>query len=404
MNTYEEVRNWIFRQLPVYQNQGVSAYKPNLNKMFAFMDYLDNPQKALSIIHVAGTNGKGSTSHMITSILMEAGYKVGLYTSPHLKDFTERVRINGVEIEQNYIVDFVKKNHTYFVKAELSFFELTVGLAFTYFKDMQVDIAVIEVGLGGRLDATNVVLPILSIITNIGMDHTQFLGNTLQEIAREKAGIIKEKVPVVIGETQEETTQVFKKIATHLNTPIIWADQEKQVFYDSDLKGSYQKKNILTAVVSLKTLRMDRVKEKHIKQGLLKVETNTGLKGRWQTLGKNPLIIADVTHNVEGFAYVIEEFAKIKYKSLHIILGIVKEKDLDSIFDQLPKHAKYYFCAPDSIRARKVSDLMTLSKQYGFKAKEYISVEMAYKSAVENAKKEDFIYIGGSTFVVSEIL
>ncbi len=404
MKNYEEVRTWLYSQLPVYQRQGASAYKPNLDRMVAFMDYLGNPQKTFPVVHIAGTNGKGSTSHMIASVLIEAGYKVGLYTSPHLKDFTERVRFNGVEIEQSYIVDFVKRNYKYFIEAKLSFFELTVGLAFMYCKDMQVDIAVIEVGLGGRLDGTNVIDPKLSVITNIGMDHTQFLGNTLKEIAREKAGIIKKGIPVVIGETQKEIIQEFKEVSNQLNAPIIWADQEKQVFYNSDLKGPYQKNNIQTAVIALRTLGMNYVNEEHIREGLLKVEANTGLKGRWQTLARHPLTIADITHNAEGFAYVTEALLKMEYKTLHMVLGFVEGKDLENIFRLLPQSAKYYFCSPDSIRARKALDLIDLSKQYGFDAKAYDSVKTAYQFAIDNAQKEDLIYIGGSTFVVSEIL
>jgi dihydrofolate synthase/folylpolyglutamate synthase len=388
----------------MYQRQGASAYKPGLEKMQAFMAYLGNPHQAFSSVHVAGTNGKGSTAHMITSVLMEAGYTVGLYTSPHLKDFSERIRINGIAIETTFVVSFVQEHKDYFLEAQLSFFELTVGMSFAYFKEQQIDFAIVEVGLGGRLDATNIISPILAVITNIGFDHTQFLGDTLEAIAGEKAGIIKKNIPVVIGETQEETTAVFKATASNLMAPIIWADAVEVKPFPTDLTGLYQKKNIQTTVVALQTLNLDQLNEAHIRLGLQKVVSNTHLQGRWQILDNNPLVVADVTHNAAGFAYVIEQIKQTPYDKLHLVLGFVQYKDLELIFSQLPRDASYYFCAPNMVRAEEVSVLMKLAEKYTLIAEVFNSVDLAYKSAAKNADNSDFIYVGGSTFVVAEIL
>lgn len=404
MDTYEDVRAWLYKQLPMYQRQGASAYKPGLEKMQAFMAYLGNPHQAFSSVHVAGTNGKGSTAHMITSVLMEAGYTVGLYTSPHLKDFSERIRINGIAIETTFVVSFVQEHKDYFLEAQLSFFELTVGMSFAYFKEQQIDFAIVEVGLGGRLDATNIISPLLAVITNIGFDHTQFLGETLEAIAGEKAGIIKKNIPVVIGETQEETTAVFKTTASNLTAPIIWADAVEVKPYPTDLTGLYQKKNIQTTVVALQTLNLDQLNEAHIRLGLQKVVSNTHLQGRWQVLDNNPLVVADVTHNAAGFAYVIEQIKQTPYDKLHLVLGFVQDKDLELIFSQLPRDASYYFCAPNMGRAEEVSVLMKLAEKYTLIAEAFNSVDLAYKSAAKNADNSDFIYVGGSTFVVAEIL
>ncbi len=404
MKTYEEVRSWLYEQLPYYQKQGSIAYKPDLKKMLAFMSYLENPHEAFSSIHVAGTNGKGSTSHMITSVLMEAGYKVGLYTSPHLKDFTERIRINGIEMDSKYVVDFVQEHRTYFLEARLSFFELTVGMAFSYFKKHQIKVAVVEVGLGGRLDATNIISPVLSVITNIGLDHTQFLGTKLGEIAREKAGIIKSNTPVVIGETQAETTAVFDEVAENLKAPIIWADQNFKSTFNTDLRGLYQKKNIQTAVTALEASPFDRIDKDSIIKGFLNVIQNTGLLGRWQVLNNEPKIVADVTHNAEGFRYVLEQIGASNYQNYHFVLGFVKDKNLEAILSMLPKYAFYYFCAPNVNRAEDLSVLDALAKKHKLKSNIYSTVVHAYESACKNAEKIDFIYIGGSTFVVAEIL
>ena len=404
MDTYEEVRTWIYEQLPIYQRQGASAYKPGLEKMQAFMEYLGNPHQAFSSIHVAGTNGKGSTAHMITSVLMEAGYAVGLYTSPHLKDFSERIRINGLAIETTFVVFFVQEHKDYFLKAQLSFFELTVGMSFAYFKEQQIDFAIVEVGLGGRLDATNIISPLLAVITNIGFDHTQFLGDTLEAIAGEKAGIIKKNIPVVIGETQEETTAIFKSIADDLKAPITWADTVEVKLHQTDLTGLYQKKNKQTAAVALQALHLDQLTEEHIRIGLQNVVSNTHLQGRWQMLDKNPLVVADVTHNAAGFAYVFEQINQTSYDKLHLVLGFVKDKNLELIFSLLPRDAIYYFCAPNIGRAEDISVLMKLAEKYTLNANAFDSVNIAYKSATKNAEYSDFIYVGGSTFVVAEIL
>ena len=404
MNTYEQVRAWLYEQLPMYQRQGASAYKPGLEKMHAFMTYLGNPHQAFSSIHVAGTNGKGSTGHMITSVLMEAGYAVGLYTSPHLKDFSERIRINGIAIETTFVVSFVQEHKDYFLEAQLSFFELTVGMSFAYFKEQQIDFAIVEVGLGGRLDATNIISPIIAVITNIGFDHMQFLGDTLEAIAIEKAGIIKKNIPVVIGETQEETTAVFKTTANDLKASVTWADTVELKQYQTDLNGLYQEMNKQTAVVALQTLHLDQLQEEHIRIGLQKVVSNTHLQGRWQILDKDPLIVADVTHNAAGFAYVIDQINQTTYDKLHLVLGFVKDKNLELIFSLLPRDAAYYFCAPNIGRAEDTSVLMKLAEKYTLNAATFESVDIAYKSATKNAEYNDFIYVGGSTFVVAEIL
>ena len=404
MNTYEQVRAWLYEQLPMYQRQGASAYKPGLEKMYAFMTYLGNPHQAFSSIHVAGTNGKGSTGHMITSVLMEAGYAVGLYTSPHLKDFSERIRINGIAIETTFVVSFVQEHKDYFLEAQLSFFELTVGMSFAYFKEQQIDFAIVEVGLGGRLDATNIISPIIAVITNIGFDHMQFLGDTLEAIAIEKAGIIKKNIPVVIGETQEETTAVFKTTANDLKASVTWADTVEVKKYQTDLNGLYQEMNKQTAVVALQTLHLDQLQEEHIRIGLQKVVSNTHLQGRWQMLDKDPLIVADVTHNAAGFAYVIDQINQTTYDKLHLVLGFVKDKNLELIFSLLPRDAAYYFCAPNIGRAEDTSVLMKLAEKYTLNAAAFESVDIAYKSATKNAEYNDFIYVGGSTFVVAEIL
>jgi len=404
LNTYEQVRAWLYEQLPMYQRQGASAYKPGLEKMHAFMTYLGNPHQAFSSIHVAGTNGKGSTGHMITSVLMEAGYAVGLYTSPHLKDFSERIRINGIAIETTFVVSFVQEHKDYFLEAQLSFFELTVGMSFAYFKEQQIDFAIVEVGLGGRLDATNIISPIIAVITNIGFDHMQFLGDTLEAIAIEKAGIIKKNIPVVIGETQEETTAVFKTTANDLKASVTWADTVEVKQYQTDLNGLYQEMNKQTAVVALQTLHLDQLQEEHIRIGLQKVVSNTHLQGRWQILDEDPLIVADVTHNAAGFAYVIDQINQTTYDKLHLVLGFVKDKNLELIFSLLPRDAAYYFCAPNIGRAEDTSVLMKLAEKYTLNAAAFESVDIAYKSATKNAEYNDFIYVGGSTFVVAEIL
>ena len=388
-------------QLPMYQQKGKQAYRPDLSRMVAFSSHLNSPEKKIKTIHIAGTNGKGSTAHMIASVLQEAGYRVGLYTSPHLRDFRERIKINGAYIEKHYIVKFIQNNLNYIDLTCLSFFEMTVGLAFSYFFDKKVDYAVIEVGMGGRLDGTNLILPELSIITNIGFDHTQFLGNTLPEIANEKAGIIKPRTPIVIGETHEKTKEVFMEKAKMLNSQIIFADQQKFVGFSSDLKGSYQKKNIQTASIALLRLKID---PKIINLGLMKVISNTGIQGRWQILALNPLTIADVAHNQEGLDYVIPQIKSQSYNKLHLVLGFVKDKEAEKLIKLFPENAIFYFAASNIPRALPIKDLEKVSNKLNINFKTFPTVPKAMLKAQSMASSDDLIYVGGSTFVVAEIL
>lgn len=404
MENYEAILSWLFSQLPMYQQKGAVAYRPDLSRMQDFCDYLENPEKKIKSVHVAGTNGKGSTSHMIASVLQESGFKVGLYTSPHLKDFRERIKINGSLISKEYIVDFVSKHKPYFLDHSLSFFEMTVGLAFCYFEESQVDVAVVEVGMGGRLDGTNLLTPEVSVITNIGLDHMQFLGNNLAEIAAEKAGIIKEGISVVIGETHPETKAVFEKVAKQLNAPISFADQEQIENHESDLKGSYQFNNIKTAVIALETLKSFEIKTDKIRQGLSKVILNTGLQGRWQVLGDAPKVIADVAHNKEGLKYVIPQISTTPHENLHLVLGFVNDKSVAEILSLFPTTAYYYLTQPEVPRAFPLENLALIATNLKLNFQSYYSVKEALFNAKANAKPEDLIYVGGSTFVVAEIL
>lgn len=404
--TYQDTINWLFSQLPMYQNQGKSAYKTDLSNTILLANHLNNPEERFKTVHIAGTNGKGSTSHMLASVLQEAGYKVGLYTSPHLKDFRERIKINGQEIEEAYVVQFVEANKSFFETNALSFFEMTVGLAFQYFAEEQVDIAIIEVGLGGRLDSTNIITPEVSVITNIGLDHTQFLGNSLEAIAKEKGGIIKYNVPVVIGETQEETKSVFNTIANEQHASITFADSIVSETYKSDLIGNYQEKNIKTVLQSVKQLQNKgfHVSDEALKHGLLNVVKNTGLLGRWQILQLQPKVICDTAHNTAGLKYTIKQLLEEPYNALHIVFGVVNDKDLSTIVDLLPKHATYYFCKPNIPRGYNANDLKTELNAFGCKGESYDSVNEAYRSALLNADANDVVYVGGSTFVVAEII
>ncbi|MDW5290456.1 folylpolyglutamate synthase/dihydrofolate synthase family protein [Formosa sp. PL04] len=404
--TYQETVDWMFSQLPMYQRQGQSAFKKDLTNTIELAEYLNHPEKGFKSIHVAGTNGKGSTSHMLASILQESGYKVGLYTSPHLKDFRERIRINGKEISEAFVVDFITSNKSFLTQKKLSFFEMTVGMAFDYFNKEQVDIAVIEVGLGGRLDSTNIITPEVSVITNIGLDHTQFLGTTLAEIASEKGGIIKVEVPVVIGETQKETEVIFNTIAEKLNSKITFADQTIRETFPSDLKGIYQTKNIKTVLQTAKELKLlgYSISETQVKTGLLNVMKNTGLQGRWQILQEHPKVVCDTGHNKEGLLEVMKQLQLETFKRLHMVFGVVNDKDVSSILPLLPKNATYYFCKPDVPRGMPAEDLQAYFSADGFIGAVYESVNEAYKNALNNAEADDFIYIGGSTFVVAEII
>jgi dihydrofolate synthase / folylpolyglutamate synthase len=403
---YQETTNWMFNQLPMYQLQGASAYKEDLTNIRLLAAHLGNPQNRLKCIHVAGTNGKGSTSHMLASVLQEAGYSVGLYTSPHLKDFRERIKINGKEISEDFVVGFIAKHKDFFEANDMSFFEMSVGLAFDYFYTENVDIAVIEVGLGGRLDATNIITPLVSVITNIGLDHTQFLGNTLEAIAGEKAGIIKPNVPVVIGEYTSETQPVFLAKAEENNVPVSFASDLIDQIYLSDLIGDYQfhnKKTVQQTIAILNNQTDFKISIEQLKKGLLNVVKNTGLQGRWQQLGENPKIICDTAHNKHGLTVVMNQLQNEKYEKLHIVLGVVNDKDLDAILPLFPKEAHYYFCSPDSSRGLPAETLKNAAEKFGLEGNKYESVEIAFEEAKKNATKNDFIYVGGSTFVVAEL-
>ena len=403
---YQETTNWMFNQLPMYQLQGASAYKEDLTNIKLFSAHLRNPEKQLKCIHVAGTNGKGSTSHMLASVLQEAGYKVGLYTSPHLKDFRERIKINGEEISEAFVIEFIAKHKLFFEENDMSFFEMSVGLAFDYFAFEKVDIAIIEVGLGGRLDATNILTPLVSVITNIDLDHTQFLGNTPREIAGEKAGIIKPNVPVIIGEYTPETQPVFLAKAEENQAPIYFASDLISEVFPSDLIGDYQfhnKKTVQQTMAVLNAQNEFEVSIENLKAGLLNVSKNTGLQGRWQQLGENPKIICDTAHNKHGLAIVMNQIQKETFEDLHIVLGVVNDKDLDSILPLFPKKAHYYFCRPDSSRGLATEILQQSAKKYDLTGEKYSSVGEAFSTAKRNASQNDFIYIGGSTFVVAEL-
>ncbi|WP_240793818.1 bifunctional folylpolyglutamate synthase/dihydrofolate synthase [Antarcticibacterium arcticum] len=391
----------------MYQRIGAAAFKKDLSNTILLATHLKKPQHNFKSIHVAGTNGKGSVSHMLASVLQEAGYKVGLYTSPHLKDFRERIKINGREIPEESVINFIAENKSFFEANKLSFFEMTVGMAFDYFSREQVDIAIIEVGLGGRLDSTNIITPQLSVITNIGLDHTEILGNSLAEIAAEKAGIIKPGVPVIIGENQPETKPVFSETAARLNSEIIFAEDSEVENYPSDLTGAYQVKNIRTVLTALKRLTKNsswKITEENITQGLLKVKINTGLRGRWDILQVEPRVICDTAHNAEGLKYALSQLASEQFDRLHIVMGVVNDKDLGKILPLFPKEAIYYFCKPDVPRGMDAEFLKGNAKEFGLKGEVYSSVSKAYDEALKSASNKDVIYVGGSTFTVAEII
>ncbi|AZI28092.1 bifunctional folylpolyglutamate synthase/dihydrofolate synthase [Pedobacter sp. G11] len=427
---YQQTLDYLYSKLPMFTRVGASAFKKDLTNTIIFCEALDNPQQKFKTIHVAGTNGKGSTSHMLAAILQAQGYKTGLYTSPHLKDFRERIRINGKMISKNEVISFVKNQEKLIDKVEPSFFEVTVAMAFDHFAKHQVDVAIIEVGLGGRLDSTNIIHPELSVITNISMDHTNMLGNTLEEIAGEKAGIIKKNTPVVIGETQVKSASVFTAKAKEMNAPILFADailtaqnfkirnaklslavyQDDQIKYENlicDLTGTYQHKNILTVLQSiavLNTTKTFQVSNDSIYAGLKQVKKLTGLQGRWQTLSKNPLVICDTGHNEAGIAEVIKNIAQTPFEKLHIVFGMVKDKDISKVLSMMPKNATYYFCKPDLERALDANELKNQAKAFKLYGKSYPSVVDAKENAMKLAKENDLIFIGGSTFVVAEAI
>jgi len=405
--SYKETINWLFNQLPMYQRVGKQAYKADLSNTILLAHHLGNPEGDFKSIHVGGTNGKGSTSHILCSVLMEAGYKVGLYTSPHLKDFRERIKINGTMIDESYVVGFIEGNKSFFEANCLSFFEMTVGMAFCYFRDQKIDIAVVEVGLGGRLDSTNIIEPELAVITNIGFDHMQFLGDTLQKIATEKAGIIKSGIPVVIGESVSETKPVFSAKAESQGAKIIFAeDVVTDDLPNSDLMGIYQKKNLRTALVALEELRsrFDKINATNIAKGFNNVGRNTGLMGRWQVFNKEPLTVADTAHNKEGITEVVHQISAQSFNELHVVLGFVNDKNIEDLLSLFPAEAQYYFCEPKIARALPLDSLLEISNKLGLNGTAYDSVSKAFKFAKKQANKEDMIFVGGSTFVVAEVV
>ena len=398
---YASAIQWLYTQLPMYQRVGKAALNSNLDGISKLAKHLGNPHQKFKSVHIAGTNGKGSSAHMLASVLQQAGYKVGLYTSPHLKDFRERIRINGTPIDRDYTLDFVVSNREFFEQEAFSFFEMTVGLAFDYFNNQQVDVAVIEVGLGGRLDATNIILPEGCLITNIALDHQQFLGTTRPAIAKEKGGIIKPNTPVFLSTYDNETFAVFDVIAKQLDAPLYVADK---YFYKTDLLGDYQKQNINGVITLIKTLSSFNVSEVDIVNGLQRVCKNTGIRGRWEVLGNKPDIIADVAHNKAGLEVVLKQLTSLKYDNLHIVFGMVNDKDVGDLITLLPADAIYYLCAAAVPRAMDVASLSTYFSNQKRNYSSYKSVKHAYNAALNAASATDVIFIGGSLFVVSEIL
>jgi len=427
---YQQTLDFLYSKLPMFTRVGASAFKKDLTNTIILCEALDNPQHKFKSIHVAGTNGKGSTSHMLASVLQAQGYKTGLYTSPHLKDFRERIRINGKMISKTEVVSFVKEQQKLIEKTEPSFFEVTVAMAFDHFAKHQVDVAVIEVGLGGRLDSTNIITPVISVITNISLDHMNMLGNTLAEIAGEKAGIIKKSIPVVIGETQEESAPVFIKKANTEHAPIVFADQVlstqdlkvknsklsvsvyqgREIKYkdlQSDLTGIYQNKNILTVLQTLTVLNEKteiKTDQQSVYKGISQVKKQTGLQGRWQTLSRTPLVICDTGHNEAGITEVIKNITQTPYQNLHIVFGMVNDKDISKVLLLMPKNASYYFCKPALERGLDADRLKEQAAAHGLTGKSFTSVLEAKATAIQSASPKDLVFIGGSTFVVAEAI
>lgn len=406
---YQETVAFLYSRLPYFSRDGKSAIKVDITNTVKLCEALGNPQKKFKTIHIAGTNGKGSVSNMLSAIFTEHGYKTGLYTSPHLKDFRERIRINGVMIPEEFIIDFTKRIIPEIELIEPSFFEITVAMCFDYFAQENIDIAIIETGMGGRLDSTNIIDPELSVITNIGMDHSDLLGDTLVKIASEKAGIIKPGIPVVIGESSSETDAVFIQKAAETESKIYFADTNI-VYYnteiETDLKGVYQQKNSVTvmqAVDVLKELGFP-LNNYTTSKALMRVRELTGFRGRWEILGKHPLIIADTGHNAHGLSLVIQQLLEQKYQKLHIVFGMVKDKDRSTVLALLPKNAEYYFCSPNLDRGLQSDILLQEAEAIGLHGKAYSSVEKAFETAKNNADKADLIFVGGSTFVVAEVI
>ena len=404
--TYQECLDWLYEQLPMYQRIGKAAYKADLSQTEHLMELLDHPEKKFKSIHIAGTNGKGSVAHMLAAVFQESGFKTGLYTSPHLTDFRERVRIDGEMISEDSVMAFVERYKVGFESMGLSFFEMTVGLAFDHFAREEVDIAIVEVGMGGRLDSTNVIHPELSIITNISLDHTQFLGHTEELIAGEKAGIIKSGVPVIIGEKQNASSGVFLQKAKALDSEIIFAEEMVSLreIRNLDLEGMYQEKNLRTCLAAIGTLESMGYRFKGIEKALGNVKKLTGMRGRWEILGDRPKIIADTAHNLAGISVVLEQLKKETYRQLHIIFGTVSDKNLNEILRLLPKAAIYYFCKPDLPRGKDAEELKSEALRFGLSGKTYPSVRSALDAAIKQTLADDLIFVGGSNFVVAEVL
>ena len=414
---YQETTEYLFNSTPVFEKIGAKAYKPGLQTTFALDDHFGHPHQKYKTIHIAGTNGKGSCSHTLAAILQSQGYKVGLYTSPHLVDFRERIRVNGECVPEQYVIDFVEENRAFFEPLHPSFFELTTAMALKYFAEQKVDYAVIEVGLGGRLDCTNIITPILSIITNISFDHTQFLGNTLAEIAGEKAGIIKPGVPVVIGEYLPETRTVFEKKAKSENAPILFAqdfdadllESSETCDVDMELKGSYQERNKKTILTALHILRQKlAISDEAIREGFAHVCELTGLRGRWEKLNDTPLTICDTGHNLAGWNYLAPQINSVKAETKHIVFGMVDDKDVAHVLqllkEKLENRVKYYWTQPSTKRAIPVEKLSELALKLGLHGETYHSVKEAYNAALKNAGKGDFVFVGGSSYVVADLL
>lgn len=405
--TYEEVLDYMYNSLPMYQRVGKAAYKSDLKTTLELDKHFGHSHKSFKSIHVAGTNGKGSVSHSIASVLQEAGYKTGLYTSPHLLDYRERIRVNGETISEEFVTEFINSSFELFNQLKPSFFEMSVALAFEYFKYTKVDIAVIEVGMGGRLDSTNIISPELSIITNIGFDHTQFLGDTLNKIAIEKAGIIKPLIPVVIGETQKETSPVFKKIAEKNKSEIIFADQTGiNTNFDFGLKGPYQYKNLPAILSGIQILQKNgfNIKSEAIKAGLKNVVANTGIRGRWEITNQKPLTICDTGHNKEGLSYTIRELIKLKKTKIRFVLGFVNDKNVDDVLSLFPKDAEYYFTKASVPRAMDENLLKGKAENQNILGSSFPDVKTACEEAINDSSSDDIIFIGGSTFVVADFL
>ena len=405
--TYEETVEYLFAAAPLFQNIGAGAYKEGLSTTLALDKHFDQPHHQFKTIHVAGTNGKGSTSHTLAAILQSAGYKVGLYTSPHLIDFRERIRINGEMIPKNEVVNFVQEHRDFFEPLYPSFFELTTAMAFNYFAKEKVDVAVIEVGLGGRLDCTNIITPVLSVITNVSLDHTQFLGNTIEAIAAEKAGIMKEGVTTIIGETTPATKSIYTDKAQNVGANLIFAENYPSPSIDFQLKGACQQFNARTIMVAAKQLsKIFEITDSDIENGFAHVIDLTHLRGRWETIQTDPQVIVDTGHNIGGWQYIAKQLQQIidKKKNLHIIFGVAADKDISSILSLLPKSATYYFTQASVKRSLSADELLLKAGSYVTKAQCYSTVVDAYKSALNSTTKEDVVFVGGSTFVVADLL